>query len=66
MLEQLFSPIIVHTTPEHAELIEIGKRCLTKFHAYHYLGFRRDAVEALCEGRPAPRESRCCTSIACC
>jgi len=39
VLEQLYSPLIVHTTLEHAELKEIGKNCITRFHAYHYLGF---------------------------
>ncbi len=41
VLEQLFSPLIVQTSPEHAELKEIGKRCFTKFHAHHYLGFAK-------------------------
>jgi uncharacterized protein len=39
VLEQLFSPLIVHTTPEHAELKEIAKDCITRHHAHHYLGF---------------------------
>jgi len=39
VLEQVFSPLIVHTTPEHAELKEIAKDCFTKHHAHHYLGF---------------------------
>ncbi len=39
VLEQLYSPLVVHTTPEHAELKELGKGCVTKHHAYHYFGF---------------------------
>jgi predicted nucleotidyltransferase len=39
VLEQLLSPLVVHTTPAHAELIDIARRCITKHHAYHYLGF---------------------------
>lgn len=39
VLEQVFSPLVVHSTPEHAELREIGKDCITKHHAHHYLGF---------------------------
>src|SRR5688500_16863052 len=39
VLEQLFSPLVVHTTPEHAELKEIAQRCITKHHSHHYLGF---------------------------
>ncbi|QDU93622.1 nucleotidyltransferase domain-containing protein [Lignipirellula cremea] len=39
VLEQVLSPLIVHTTPEHAELREIAMQCVTRFHAWHYLGF---------------------------
>jgi predicted nucleotidyltransferase len=39
VLEQVLSPLVVHTTPEHAELKEIAKSCLTRHHAHHYLGF---------------------------
>src|SRR5829696_8421056 len=27
VLEQLYSPLVVHTTPEHEELKDIGKHC---------------------------------------
>jgi predicted nucleotidyltransferase len=39
VLEQVFSPLIVHTTPEHLELKEIASRCVTRNHVHHYLGF---------------------------
>ena len=39
VLEQLLSPLIVHTTPEHEELKSIAKDCITRHHAHHYLGF---------------------------
>lgn len=39
VLEQLYSPLAVHTTPEHEELKDIGRSCITRFHSYHYLGF---------------------------
>ncbi len=39
VLEQLFSPLVVHSTPEHAELKAIAKGCITRYHSYHYLGF---------------------------
>jgi predicted nucleotidyltransferase len=39
VLEQLFSPLVAHTTPEHAELMDLGRKCITKFHNHHYLGF---------------------------
>jgi uncharacterized protein len=39
VMEQVLSPLIVHTTPEHDELRAIAADCLTKHHAHHYLGF---------------------------
>ncbi len=39
VLEQLLSPLVVHTTPEHEELKAIAPQCITKHHAHHYLGF---------------------------
>ncbi len=39
VLEQLCSPLIVQTTPEHAELRALVPQLLTRHHAHHYLGF---------------------------
>jgi uncharacterized protein len=39
VLEQLYSPLVVHTTPEHEELKAIAKGCITRHHSHHYLGF---------------------------
>ena len=39
VLEQLLSPLVVHTTPAHEELKGLAGACLTKHHAHHYLGF---------------------------
>ncbi len=39
VLEQLFSPLIVHTTPEHAELKNLARGCITRHHSHHYFGF---------------------------
>lgn len=39
VLEQVLSPLVVHTTPEHAELKDIALQCVTRHHAHHYLGF---------------------------
>jgi len=39
VLEQLFSPLIVHAAPQHAELKEIARGCITKHHSHHYFGF---------------------------
>ncbi len=42
VLEQLHSPLIVHTTPEHVELKEMAGAFVTKHHAHHYLGFSQN------------------------
>ena len=39
VLEQLYSPLVVHTSPEHEELKHIAKGCITRYHSHHYLGF---------------------------
>jgi predicted nucleotidyltransferase len=39
VLEQLLSPLVVHTSPEHKELVDLAPGCVTKHHAHHYLGF---------------------------
>jgi uncharacterized protein len=39
VLEQLYSPLVVHAAPEHAELKCIARFCLTRQHNHHYRGF---------------------------
>ena len=39
VLEQVLSPLVVHTTPEHEELKVLAAGCITRYHAHHYLGF---------------------------
>jgi uncharacterized protein len=39
VLEQLFSPLVVHTTPEHEELKAIARGCVNRHHNHHYRGF---------------------------
>jgi hypothetical protein len=39
VLEQLYSPLILQTTPEHEELKTIARGCITKHHSHHYFGF---------------------------
>ncbi|HEX5869029.1 MAG TPA: nucleotidyltransferase domain-containing protein [Longimicrobium sp.] len=39
VLEQLYSPLVVHTTPEHAELRRIARGCITRRCVRHYVGF---------------------------
>jgi len=37
--EQLYAPIVVHTTPDHQELKDIAAGFVTRHHSHHYLGF---------------------------
>jgi uncharacterized protein len=39
VLEQLYSPLVVQTSPEHDELKSIATGCITRHHSHHYLGF---------------------------
>jgi len=39
VLEQLYSPLIVQTTPSHEELKAIAQNCITRHHSHHYFGF---------------------------
>ncbi|WP_327157641.1 DNA polymerase beta superfamily protein [Streptomyces tubercidicus] len=41
VLEQLISPLVVHTTPVHDELLALVPDLLTAHHAHHYRGFAR-------------------------
>lgn len=52
VLEQLYSPLVVHTTPEHEELKEIGKGCITRYHSHHYLGFAQTQWKLFEKERP--------------
>jgi predicted nucleotidyltransferase len=39
VLEQVLSPLVVSSTPEHEELVALAAGCVTKWHAHHYRGF---------------------------
>ncbi len=52
VLEQLYSPLVVHTAPEHEELKVIGKGCITRRHSHHYLGFARTQWELFAKENP--------------
>ncbi|MFI6585964.1 DNA polymerase beta superfamily protein [Embleya sp. NPDC050493] len=41
VLEQLLSPLVVHTTAAHAELVTLAPGLVTRHHAHHYAGFAR-------------------------
>jgi hypothetical protein len=52
VLEQLLSPLMVHTTDEHEELKRIAANCITRYHAHHYLGFARTQWELFGKEKP--------------
>jgi predicted nucleotidyltransferase len=39
VLEQLLSPLVVHTTDGHRKLADLAAACLTSRHGHHYRGF---------------------------
>lgn len=52
VLEQLYSPIIVLTNPEHEELKSIARGCITRFHVHHYLGFAANQWKLFLKDEP--------------
>ncbi len=52
VLEQVYSPLVVHTTPEHEELKHIAKGCITKHHSHHYFGFAETQWKLFEKERP--------------
>lgn len=52
VLEQLFSPLVVLSTPAHEELMELGRGCVTRPTVRHYQGFALGRRKRLLE--PAP------------
>lgn len=54
VLEQLYSPLIIHTTPEHDELKAIAQKCITRHHSHHYLGFAQTQWKLFQKEHPHP------------
>lgn len=52
VLEQLYSPLVVHTTPEHDELKAIARGCITRHHSHHYFGFAETQWRLFDKERP--------------
>jgi predicted nucleotidyltransferase len=52
VLEQLFSPLVVLTTPAHEELKALAKGCVTRRHSRHYLGFAESQWRLFEQERP--------------
>jgi uncharacterized protein len=52
VLEQLFSPLVLLSTPEHEQLQGIAKQCITRHHSHHYSGFARTQWKLFDKERP--------------
>ncbi len=52
VLEQLYSPLILHALPEHEELKTIAQDCITKHHSHHYFGFAETQWKLFDKERP--------------
>src|SRR5436190_15200414 len=52
VLEQLYSPLIVHAAPEHNELKAIAQGCITRHHSHHYFGFAETQWKLFEKERP--------------
>jgi len=52
VLEQLYSPLVVLSTPAFEELRELGKGCITRPTVRHYLGFAHGRRKRLAEPEP--------------
>jgi len=59
VLEQLLSPLVVKTSAEHEELKSLAPGCVTRYHAYHYLGFSQTQWK-LFEKEASPRVKPLC------
>src|SRR5574341_603321 len=51
-LEQLYSPLILRTTPVHEELKVIAKSLITRHHSHHYFGFAETQWRLFDKERP--------------
>src|SRR5690606_9381146 len=52
VMEQLYSPLVVVSTPLHEELMELGKGCITRPMVRHYQGFARGRRKRVHEPDP--------------
>ncbi len=52
VLEQLYSPLVVTSSPAHDRLKCIARGCITRHHGRHYLGFARNQWELTQKQQP--------------
>jgi predicted nucleotidyltransferase len=53
VLEQLYSPLVLVSTPSHEELQEIARGCITRWHARHYVGFAENQWRLFTKEHPS-------------
>ena len=63
VLEQIVSPLVIVSSPEHEELCDIARRSVAKMHAKHYFGFAHNQWK-LFAGKTHTVPSRCFIFIA--
>jgi uncharacterized protein len=51
VLEQVFSPLVVHAMPEFDELRELARRCITRNHRHHFLRFAENQWQLVLKSR---------------
>ena len=52
VLEQLYSPLVVRSTPGHEELKAVARGCVTRHHSHHYFGFAETQWKLFDKERP--------------
>jgi predicted nucleotidyltransferase len=52
VLEQLYSPLIVQTSPQHDRLKQIARHLITRHHSHHYFGFAETQWKLFEKERP--------------
>lgn len=52
VLEQLLSPLVIHSSSVHRELCAIAPDCITRHHSHHYLGFAQTQWRLFSQGNP--------------
>ena len=51
-LEQVLSPLVVHSSPNHEELCELARATISRRHARHYFGFARSQWKLFTSEQP--------------
>src|SRR5579859_566705 len=52
VLEQIYSPLVLQTTPEHEELKVLARDCISRNHRHHYYGFAESQWKLFVKEQP--------------